>query len=46
MGRGKVVRVQDGSLLVREERANRIVEVSPDERIEFRPVTFSSMLWN
>jgi hypothetical protein len=34
MGRGKVVRVKDGSLLVREERSNRIVEVSPDERVE------------
>ena len=40
MGRGKVVRVKDGSLLVREERANRIVEVSPDERIELMTIEY------
>jgi hypothetical protein len=34
MGRGKVVRVKGGGLLVREERSNRLVEISPGERVE------------
>ncbi len=37
-GRGKVVRVTGGNMLVREERSNRIVELSPEDRIE--PMTF------
>lgn len=33
-GRRKVIRIKGGNLLVREERSNRIIDVSPDDRIE------------
>ena len=40
MGRGKVVRVKDGKLLIREERSNRVVEVPENDRVELMTMDY------
>ena len=42
-GRGKIVRVQDSRLLVREERSDRLVELSPEDRVEPMATEYSEL---